>query len=163
MRAAGDKAMRGQGWGHPQELLLNYNPGSRICARRLAEQAQLFGAAVPALLTRHYGFTTAHLAAIDEDASTDLAGVAEVLEQALGIRSASWQQRHTAQEVCRLVCLRSARLCAAAIAVVLKRSGHPCGGGGGGGGPSSSSGSSSPPKVVVAVDGSVFTKYRQYR
>jgi hexokinase len=136
--------------------------GSHGGTCRLAERAQLFGAAVPALLTRHYGFTTAHLAAIDEDASADLAGVAAVLEQALGIRGASWQQRQTAQEVCRLVCLRSARLCAAAIAGVLKRSGHPCGGGGAGDGPSSTGGSSSQ-RVVVAVDGSVFSKYRQYR
>lgn len=58
------------------------------------------------------------------------------------------------QEVCQLVCLRSARLCAAAIAGILKRVGHPCGTG---------SSQGTPPPVVVAVDGSVFAKYGQYR
>lgn len=62
------------------------------------------------------------------------------------------------QEVCQLVCLRSARLCAAAIAGVLHKAGHPSGGSG-----STGSNGSAPPPVVVAVDGSVFAKYRSYR
>ncbi len=61
------------------------------------------------------------------------------------------------QEVCRLVCTRSARLTAAAIAGVLKRLGHPAGTGG------SSEGGAAPPRVVIAFDGSVFSKYSKYR
>lgn len=62
------------------------------------------------------------------------------------------------REVCQLVCLRGARLCAAAITGILQRVGHPCGScaaGGGDAGPA--------PPVVVAVDGSVFEKYAKYR
>lgn len=63
------------------------------------------------------------------------------------------------QEVCQLVCLRSARLCAAAITGMLQRVGHPCGSRAAGG-----SGSAGPaPPVVVAVDGSVFEKYDKFR
>ena len=59
------------------------------------------------------------------------------------------------QEVCALVCTRSARLTAAAIAGVLKRLGHPAGTGGAVG--------TDTPRVVVAFDGSVFSKYDKYR
>ena len=62
------------------------------------------------------------------------------------------------QEVCRMVCTRSARLTAAAIAGVLTRLGHPAGMGG-----SSSAGGIQPPRVVIAFDGSVFSKYSKYR
>lgn len=123
---------------------------------RLAEQVDLFGSAVPGLLARHNRLDTAHLAAVDEDDSPELSGVAAVLEEVLGVRGTSRQQRQTVQEVCQLVCLRSARLCAAAIAGVLKRIGHPGGNG--------TAGQDVPvPRVVVAVDGSVFAKYPKYR
>lgn len=75
------------------------------------------------------------------------------------VRLAPAQSALQVQEVCQLVCLRSARLCAAAITGILQRVGHPCGSCGAGG-----SGSSGPaPPVVVAVDGSVFEKYGKYR
>lgn len=61
--------------------------------------------------------------------------------------------------MCQLVCLRSARLCAAAIAGILQRAGHPCGGASASGGAASAPA----PHVVVAVDGSVFAKYSKYR
>ncbi|KAL4854923.1 Hexokinase-1 [Chlorella vulgaris] len=123
---------------------------------RLAEQVDLFGSGVPGLLARHNRLDTAHLAAVDEDDSPELSGVAAVLEGVLGVRGTSRQQRQTVQEVCQLVCLRSARLCAAAIAGVLKRIGHPGGSG--------TAGQDVPvPCVVVAVDGSVFAKYPKYR
>lgn len=80
---------------------------------RLAEKEGLFGGAVPGLLARHHRFDTAHLASVDEDSSAELAGVGEVLAAVLEIRGTTRRQRQTVQEVCRLVCLRSARLCAA--------------------------------------------------
>ena len=64
--------------------------------------------------------------------------------------------------MCRLVCTRSARLTAAAIAGVLKRMGHPAGAGAGAGAAGGSE-APAPPRVVVAFDGSVFAKYAQYR
>lgn len=55
------------------------------------------------------------------------------------------------------MCSRSARLTAAAIAGVLKRLGHVAGTGGSG------TSIAPPPRVVIAFDGSVFSKYNKYR
>jgi hexokinase len=60
---------------------------------RLAEKEALFGGAVPGLLARHHCFTTAHMAAADEDDSPGLEGVAAVLREALRIERSSQQQR----------------------------------------------------------------------
>lgn len=50
---------------------------------------------MPGLLARHHAFSTADMAAADEDASADLAAVAAVLERALEIRGTTLQQRQT--------------------------------------------------------------------
>lgn len=125
---------------------------------RLAEKERLFGgSSAPGLLAQHNKFSTADMAACDEDDSQDLREVAAVLERVLEIRGTTRQQRATVQEVCRLVCSRSARLTAAAIAGVLKRLGHVAGTGGSG------TSIAPPPRVVIAFDGSVFSKYNKYR
>ncbi|KAL4458290.1 hypothetical protein ABPG75_013155 [Micractinium tetrahymenae] len=127
---------------------------------RLAEKEGLFGGTL-GLLSRHFVLTTADMAACDQDDTPDLHAVAGVLERVLEIRKTSLQQRRLVQEVCQLVCLRSARLCAAAITGVLQRVGHPCGSCSAGGG-GSGSGAPAPP-VAIAVDGSVFEKYARFR
>ncbi|KAL4423126.1 hypothetical protein ABPG77_004809 [Micractinium sp. CCAP 211/92] len=125
---------------------------------RLAEKEGLFGGTL-GLLGQHFVMTTADMAACDQDDTPDLRAVASTLERVLEIRKTSLQQRRLVQEVCQLVCLRSARLCAAAITGMLQRMGHPCGSRAAGG-----SGSAGPaPPVVVAVDGSVFEKYDKFR
>lgn len=94
------------------------------------------------------------MAAIDHDASPDLAATGAALAEWLGLARSTARQRRVVRRVCRLAALRSARLAAAATAGVLKHAGYSTGDGSGGG---------SGGRVVVAVDGSVFAKYDKYK
>ena len=73
------------------ELLPQY---AHLC--RLAEKERLFGgSSAPGLLAQHNKFSTADMAACDEDDSQDLREVAAVLERVLEIRGTTRQQRAT--------------------------------------------------------------------
>ena len=61
---------------------------------RLVEKGRLFGSATPPPgLCRHFRLSTAHMAAMDEDSSAELAGVARVLHEVLDIAGTSKRQR----------------------------------------------------------------------
>lgn len=118
---------------------------------RLATDAELFGEDVPYLLTQQQTFDSAALSAIDTDESPDLKETQRQLKRSFGIRNPSRHQLEVVKEVCWLVSLRSAKLCAAAIAAVLDHS------------PDAKKLAGSGEERVLAVDGSVFTKYPGYR
>jgi hexokinase len=119
---------------------------------RCAEQGGLFSACasksrrIRDALLRTDALSSAFVAAIDQDASPNLTTVAACVESAFGFSHVSLQDLRTTQEVCRLVCTRAARLCAAAIAAVLER----CQ-------------TEKDAPVVIGVDGSVFAKYGAFR
>ena len=109
----------------------------------------MFGPLVPPGLACHGAWGTERLAAAVADETPALEETAAALRDALGIFRASRRQLRVVKSVCELVARRSARLCAAAVAGVLQHM---------------QSGSEEPlGHVVIAVDGSVFTKFPKYR
>lgn len=119
---------------------------------QLVEQGSLFGGRMPPKLQETNGFQTASMAQIHADNTWLLSDVANVLDTALGV--GSWQttyfERQQVQEVCRLVCERSARLLAAGMAALLRQMGR--------------DGSEEPaPRTAVVIDGGVAKHYTQHR
>ena len=121
---------------------------------RLAEHGGLFASCrlqadrvsvTKALMVPHI-LPAAAVAAIDQDDSHDLRIVASTVHDCLGFRGVNSRDLQITKEVCGLVCIRAARLCAAAIAAVLKR----C--------PTSTG-----PFSTIAVDGSLFANYEAFR
>ena len=118
---------------------------------RIAEQTGYFGGyAFPAGsgLAKPQSFDGAHLSAVYHDDSEQLDGILEVFKDAFCIESLSYKERAIAKEICTMVTVRSAKLCAAAIAAVLRREFE---------------NSPTDDKIVVSVDGSMFTKFDGYQ
>lgn len=92
-------------------------------------------------------FDGAALSAIYHDTSPGLSTTASVFEKRFGIKNLDHIELLTAKEICEMVALRSARLCAAAMVAVLSREfeNTPTG------------------RIGIAVDGSAFTKFEGYR
>lgn len=150
-----DCASANPGHGQFEKLIAGLYMGevARRILLNIAEQTGLLGGYTrPGQgLAKEGSFGSAALAAIDEDASSNLSVTAETLKTAFGLGGLSGVERQLAKEVCGMVAGRSARLCAAAIAAVLDRVRHDA----------SSVTPESP--IVIAVDGSVFAKYGKYR
>ena len=96
-------------------------------------------------LTQPGSFSTAMMSEVADDASEDLAGVATVLANELGLKATTMADRVVVRDVVALVARRAARLAAMGVAAVLHQMGMPDGRG-----------------VNVAVDGSVFKKYPKF-
>ena len=136
---------------------------------RLVEHAGLFGGSrahpIGSPIAREGSFTSANLSAIDQDEFPGLETTASTLKTAFNLKNdLSLNDLKVAREVCRLVSLRSARLCAAAIAAVYER----CRGDDGTARDSTCTienrtGTAVVPPFVIAVDGSVFSKYAAYK
>lgn len=152
---------------------------------KLAEHADFFGSSI-SLPHRHHlfgsplsqsdSFDSASLAAIDQDDSKDLSITARILESSFGVKRVPRRQLTMVQELCRLVSRRSALLCAAGIAAVVDRvslatTAATTSTTNSAGGDSQSQCAGDLPSnthmgcnpFVIAVDGSLFTKYPAYR
>lgn len=122
-------------------------------ARRIlltfAQKTHLFGATVPAKLFDASAFTTAHLSAIESDASPLRSAVSKTLKDALDVDGADLglETLYMVQSICRLVVRRSARMAAVALMAILRLQGW----------------LEAPRRLVVAVDGGVFLKYYNWR
>lgn len=139
---------------------------------RLVEHGGLFGGSrahpIGSLIAKEGSFTSANLSTIDQDESLGLEVTAATVQSCFNLRNKpSLRDLKVVREVCGLVALRSARLCAAAIAAVYER----CRGGveemGAINGEERSAGTAGSggavEPFVIAVDGSVFSKYPAYK
>jgi len=99
-------------------------------------------------LDRLEGFDGAAVSRAYHDDSDDLGDVGTLL--AARGTTTTLEERRVVKAVCSMVAVRSARLCAAAMAAVATAAGGDAGDG-------------SPPSVVISVDGSMFTKFDGYR
>lgn len=120
---------------------------------RLVEHHGLLGWRTPipkGLVNGFHQLTTPHVAAMHGDESPDRQLVAETLERTLGIHPTSLplRARLMVQEVCQLAATRSARLLVTVIAAILQQIGRDTLEAG---------------RTVVAIDGGMFEKYKQYR
>jgi hexokinase len=128
---------------------------------KLAELTGLFGGfgvsphGIGSLLATEGSFGSAYLAAIDQDTSKNLQVTARTLQNAFGLRkNPSKRECEVAKEICGLVSKRSARLCAAAIAAIVERCSETT---------TTAADDGAPAPFVIAVDGSVFSKYPAYQ
>jgi hexokinase len=138
---------------------------------KLAENGGLFDGCRPSgrilgsLLATEGSFGSASLAAVDQDASENLETTAMILKNAFGFKKMpSKRECEVAKEVCGLVSKRSARLCAAAVAAIVERCSNDT--------TTSAAATATdnnsveegePAPFVIAVDGSVFSKYPGYQ
>lgn len=97
-------------------------------------------------LRREGGFNSAMVAAIDEDETRNLS-VTKSIMKSMGFAKINTMEAALIRQICSLVANRSARLCAAAIVAVVQKCPHV----------------SSSEEKVVAVDGSLFVKYKMYQ
>lgn len=97
-------------------------------------------------LRREGGFTSAMVATVDEDETKKLS-ITKSLIKSLGFSKISTAEAAMIRQICRLVANRSACLCAAAIVAVARKCPYP----------------SQSDTKVVAVDGSLFVKYKKYQ
>jgi hexokinase len=115
-----------------------------------AEKAALFGpGALPAGLCQAGAFTTAHMSAVESDRSLLLTETDRVLSEALGTPRGTlpYEALRTAQQLCRLVVRRSARMAARLLAATLRQQRW----------------NERPRPITVAVDGGVVLKYANWR
>jgi len=134
---------------------------ARLLLLTFAERAALFGpdasvggengggGHVPAGLRQPGAFTTAHLSAVESDRSLLLVEADRVLSEALGTARGSLplESLRTAQQVCRLVVRRSARLAARLLAAALRQQRW----------------HEAPRPIALAADGGVVLKYANWR
>eukprot|EP00884_Botryococcus_braunii_P020274 jgi/Botrbrau1/6930/Bobra.0215s0009.1 len=122
---------------------------ARHIIKRLADEADLFGAPgkLPEKLSQEWGFPTAALSAIDHDRSWNLQETGRMIQLHLGVASPSYMACLMVKEVCHMCAVRSARLCAMAIASLLQQMGKDCPGS----------------RVGITVDGGMYEHFKAYR
>ncbi|KAH9619512.1 hypothetical protein KSS87_017184 [Heliosperma pusillum] len=114
----------------------------------LAEDGALFGDIVPPKLRQRNALGTEIVSEMHGDSSTDLSLVGENLEKYLGIQNVTKEEKKLVVKICEIVATRGARLSAAAILSILKRLGKD---------------TMQEEETVIAVDGSLFAKYDQFK
>ncbi|KAI3659941.1 hypothetical protein MP638_004968 [Amoeboaphelidium occidentale] len=119
---------------------------ARLVFVDLIDQGHLFGPRCDtSKLRSKYQFETQYMSRIERDHSLDLDDTKALLEDVFGIYGSSLDDRRIIKRVCELVGGRSARLCAAMIGTLVRKT------------------NSLENSVTVAVDGSVFEHYPHYR
>lgn len=87
----------------------------------LIDQRLLFEGTSSTTLNRQWAFETKFMSAIEQDNSSTLIPIAQILEQELGIYLNTQVDREIVKFVCQLVGKRAARLSAMAIAAVVRQ------------------------------------------
>lgn len=144
---------------------------ARRIVLKLAEITGLFGGfgtsshGIGSLLATEGSFGSASLAAVDQDTSKNLETTATTLQNAFGLKKKpSKRECEVVKEICGLVSKRSARLCAAAIAAIVERcSESSTSAAADANTTTTTDNSEAPAPFVIAVDGSVFSKYPAYQ
>lgn len=172
-----DKASRYPGEHHFEKMTsgLYMSELVRLIVVRLADEGGLFGDSVPPGLQNRECLSTPQMELAHEDESSDLAVVAEVLQDAFGVSptECTLEVRQKFQEVCQMVCRRGARLTAAATGGILFHLGRDPKANRAAVKRNRSSGtlpglsrdpsdSLSPARNVVALEGSVLRHYKSY-
>ncbi|KAL1559119.1 hexokinase A [Salvia divinorum] len=116
----------------------------------LAEEVWFFGDEIPAKLKIPYILRTPEMSAMHQDISSDLKVVDEKLKSILEISHTSLKKRRVVIELCNIIATRGARLAAAGILGVLKKTGKDTGKGNG-------------EKTMIAMDGGLYEHYTEYR
>ncbi|KAL7114113.1 hypothetical protein ACP275_04G099600 [Erythranthe tilingii] len=117
---------------------------------RMAEEAFFFGDEVPPKLKIPFILRTPEMSAMHQDTSSDLRVVDEKLKNILEISNTSLKKRRVVVELCNIAATRGARLAAAGIFGVLKKTGRDIPKEGG-------------EKTVIAMDGGLYEHYTEYR
>ncbi|KAL9232128.1 hypothetical protein vseg_007270 [Gypsophila vaccaria] len=114
----------------------------------LAEDGALFGDIVPPKLKQRNVLGTEIVSAMHNDKSADLSLTGKLLQDVLEISNVSLEKKKIVVQICEIVATRGARLSAAAILSILKRLGKD---------------TALEEETVIAVDGSLFGKYEQFK
>ncbi|KAK9072813.1 hypothetical protein SSX86_009248 [Deinandra increscens subsp. villosa] len=128
---------------------------------RLSLESDIFGALSSKLSTR-FNLSTPLMAAMHEDDSPDLKEVAKILEETLDIHDVPLKVRKIMVRICDVVTRRAARLVAAGIVGILKKTGRD-GTGGITSGRVKGVKSGKMRRTVVAVEGGLYTSYTIFR
>lgn len=111
----------------------------------LIDQGLLFGGQSAPALNKPYGFETSLMSQIEVDDTAELAHTRDILERHIGLQcNTTLEDRTWVKEIVRLIGLRAARLCAAAIYGVLEAGGQQ-------------------DECDVGVDGSLFQLYPGFK
>lgn len=118
---------------------------------RMAEQSALFGDTVPPKLKTPFLLRTPEMSAMHHDRSPDLQVVGTKLKDIFEISDTSLPTRKIVVEVCNIMATRGARLAAAGILGILKKTGR------------DTVRDGEVPKTVIAMDGGLYEHYTEYR
>ncbi|KAL8232413.1 hypothetical protein R6Q57_002191 [Mikania cordata] len=118
---------------------------------RMADEADLFGDTVPPKLKTPFILRTPEMSAMHHDTSPDLKVVGYTLKDILEIPNVPVSTRKIVVEVCNIIATRGARLAAAGILGILKKTGR------------HTIKDDEVPKTVIAMDGGLYEHYKEYR
>ncbi|KAI3737665.1 hypothetical protein L2E82_27675 [Cichorium intybus] len=118
---------------------------------KMAEKAALFGDTVPPKLKTQFILRTPEMSAMHHDTTPDLKVVASKLKDVLEISDTSLSTRKIVVEVCNVMATRGARLAAAGILGILKKTGR------------DTVRDGEIPNTVIAMDGGLYEHYTEYR
>ncbi|KAI3802718.1 hypothetical protein L1987_30859 [Smallanthus sonchifolius] len=118
---------------------------------RMADEAALFGETVPPKLKTQFILRTPEMSAMHHDTSPDLKVVGNTLKDVLEIPNTTLSTRKIVVEICNIIATRGARLAAAGILGILKKTGQ------------DTVKDSEVPKTVIAMDGGLYEHYKEYR
>ncbi|KAM0017490.1 putative hexokinase [Helianthus debilis subsp. tardiflorus] len=118
---------------------------------RMADGAALFGDTIPPKLKTPFVLRTPEMSAMHHDTSKDLRVVRHKLKDILEICNTSLKTRKLIVELCNVIATRGARLTAAGILGILKKTGRDIAKNG------------ETPKTVIAMDGGLYEHYTEYR
>ncbi|XP_076934883.1 hexokinase-2-like, partial [Bidens hawaiensis] len=121
---------------------------------KMAEEAEFFGDAVPSKLQKPFVLRTPDMSAMHHDSTPDLKVVATKLKDILEISNTSLKMRKVIVQLCEIVATRGARLSAAGILGILKKTGRDV---------SVSKEGEENQKSIIAMDGGLFEHYTKFR
>ncbi|KAL6563888.1 Hexokinase-3 [Orobanche hederae] len=128
---------------------------------RMSEESDVFGP-VSAKLCVPFILRTPMIAAMHEDDSPNLTGVARILKDTLEIPDVPLNVRKLVVKICDVVTRRAARLAAAGIVGILKKIGRD-GNGGFASGKTKSASKTEMRRTVVAVEGGLYSNYTMFK
>ncbi|KAL9234802.1 hypothetical protein vseg_009628 [Gypsophila vaccaria] len=129
---------------------------------RMSQESDIFGP-VSSNLSKTFSLRTPLMSTMHEDESPDLSEVARILRDVLEIQDVPLKVRKLVVNICDVVTRRGARLAAAGIVGILKKSGRDGSGGIAGGRPKGPTNTSQLRRTVVAVEGGLYKNYRMFR
>lgn len=117
---------------------------------RMADEAAFFGDTIPPELKTPFILRTPEMSAMHHDTSPDLRVVGNKLKDVLQISNTSLKTRKVIVRLCDIIATRGARLAAAGILGILKKTGRDI----------AKDGETS--KTVIAMDGGLYEHYTKY-